>query len=202
MSSSSSSIKKEGLLLMNFKPSAAFKGSSEREALYHLAGRAGIVGRPLLQKQHHHHHQQQHNANVDHGDTVAFGDFFQSGESSFAALASVEPRFYTSWPEGDMVAYYRTLASFHFTMSPRGNGLDCFRTWEALSLGVVPIVKKSGPFDEIYNGLPVLLVDRWSDVNASLLRRTLDHWGGDGAPNFDRLPLLSWRHWVAPAAAR
>ena len=34
-------------------------------------------------------------------------------------------------------------SKYAFVLSPRGRGLDCHRTWEALCLGCIPIVKKS-----------------------------------------------------------
>jgi hypothetical protein len=60
-------------------------------------------------------------------------------------------------------AYRRILASYRFVASPAGNGVDCHRTWEALYLGVVPIVKRSAFFDG-FPGLPVLAVDEWRDI--------------------------------------
>lgn len=41
------------------------------------------------------------------------------------------------------------MTQMQFCASPHGNGLDCHRTWEALCLGCVPIVKSS-PLDDLY----------------------------------------------------
>ena len=60
-----------------------------------------------------------------------------------------------------------------FVVSPRGHGYDCHRTWEALALGCIPIVKHS-PIDHVFDHLPVLIVREWSDVNRELLVQTLD----------------------------
>ena len=57
---------------------------------------------------------------------------------------------------------------FCFVLSPRGGGYDCHRTWEALLLGCIPIVKSSG-LDRLFDGLPVLIVKEWSDLNKDLL---------------------------------
>jgi hypothetical protein len=70
--------------------------------------------------------------------------------------------------------YLRLLSGFHFVTSPAGNGLDCLRTWEALYVGAIPVVLASGPMDAQYEGLPVLLVGRWSDVTEELLRAALE----------------------------
>jgi hypothetical protein len=55
-----------------------------------------------------------------------------------------------------------------YVISPHGNGLDCHRTWEALALGCIPIVRTSS-LDPMFNGLPVLIVKEWSDVTAEVL---------------------------------
>jgi hypothetical protein len=57
-----------------------------------------------------------------------------------------------------------------FVISPHGHGLDCHRTWEALCLGCVPIVKTS-PLDSLYSKLPILIVNSWKDVTLDLMER-------------------------------
>lgn len=56
-------------------------------------------------------------------------------------------------------------------MSPPGAGLDCYRTYETLSLGSIPIVLSS-QLDVIFNDLPVLIVQQWSEVTPELLETT------------------------------
>ena len=63
-------------------------------------------------------------------------------------------------------------SKFIFVISPRGGGYDCHRTWEALSLGCIPIVKTSG-LDPLYDNLPVCIVSCWSDVNEEYLTKYL-----------------------------
>jgi hypothetical protein len=58
---------------------------------------------------------------------------------------------------------------YAFVVSPHGNGLDCHRTWESLLLGNIVIVKRS-PLDPLYEGLPVVIVDRWEEITESNLR--------------------------------
>jgi hypothetical protein len=67
---------------------------------------------------------------------------------------------------------WNTQVTYAFVLSPHGNGLDCHRTWEALCLGCIPIVKTSS-LDPLYDGLPVLIVKEWSDVNVYLLTNTI-----------------------------
>ena len=58
---------------------------------------------------------------------------------------------------------------FAFELSPRGNGIDCHRTWEALMLKTIPIVQKSH-LDPIYDGLPVAIVEEWSEVTPERMK--------------------------------
>jgi hypothetical protein len=59
---------------------------------------------------------------------------------------------------------------FAFQVSPRGRGLDCFRTWESLALGVIPIVLRS-PLTHLFaqEALPVLVVDDWTEITPERL---------------------------------
>jgi len=63
---------------------------------------------------------------------------------------------------------WKKMIEYKYVISPLGNGLDCHRTWEAIILGCIPIVKKSG-LDPMYEGLPVLIVNDWADVTQDLL---------------------------------
>lgn len=88
---------------------------------------------------------------------------------------------------------YKTYGEYAFVVSPFGRAMDCYRTWEALVMGAIPIVRRS-PLEPMFKGLPVAIVDDWNEVtserlaewaaqfkdscedNASLERLTLDHW--------------------------
>ena len=60
-----------------------------------------------------------------------------------------------------------------FVASPFGFGLDCHRTWEALCLGCIPIVK-ANPMNRIFDSLPVIEVEDWSIVDEDFLSTQLD----------------------------
>ena len=85
---------------------------------------------------------------------------------------------------------WKKQSEFVFVLSPHGNGLDCHRTWEALALGCIPIVKQSG-LDPLYEGLPVLIVHQWSDVSQSLLEQTVVEFS-KRAFEMERLTLNYW----------
>lgn len=80
-----------------------------------------------------------------------------------------------------------------FILSPPGNGLDCHRTWEALALGGLPIVRRTGAMDAVFDDLPVVRVDRWEEITAANLRR----WRAQFLP-FDpkQLQKLSAQYWL------
>lgn len=68
--------------------------------------------------------------------------------------------------------YLHNILKSQFVVSPRGNGLDCHRTWEALYFGAIPIVKHSG-IDELFEELPVVIIDEWHEVTEAFLKDTL-----------------------------
>jgi hypothetical protein len=68
-----------------------------------------------------------------------------------------------TWPQ-----YLTELSHSKFVLSPHGNGLDCCRTWEALYMGCIPIVKTS-TLDSLYEGLPVLIVNDWNIITEEFL---------------------------------
>ena len=63
---------------------------------------------------------------------------------------------------------YHKMSSYKFIASPFGNGLECHRTWEALALGSIPVLRHSC-MDSVYEGLPIILVHSWSEVTRELL---------------------------------
>lgn len=67
---------------------------------------------------------------------------------------------------------WKNQSHYAFVLSPEGAGLDCHRTWEALALGCIPIVKRNA-FSDLYQYLPVLVVDDWGDINLQLLQDAL-----------------------------
>lgn len=66
--------------------------------------------------------------------------------------------------------YLADLTRSKFVLSPRGCGLDCHRTWEALLLGAVPVMIHSAS-DSLYDDLPVLLISSWSEITPEFLEK-------------------------------
>ncbi len=63
---------------------------------------------------------------------------------------------------------WQRQTEFMYVVSPEGIGMDCHRTWEAILLGCVPIVKRNS-VTPIYEKLPVIVVDDWTEVNQELM---------------------------------
>ena len=55
---------------------------------------------------------------------------------------------------------------YNFALSPRGNGLDCHRTWELFLAGVIVITLTSS-LDNMFikNNLPVIILKDWNELN-------------------------------------
>ena len=90
--------------------------------------------------------------------------------------------------------YRQLLNRYGFVASPPGNGTDCHRTWEALYLGVVPILKRS-LFYSFFPDLPALFVDDWNEVT---------HWDDEFlaksraflCPRIESTPYLRFDYWM------
>jgi len=117
--------------------------------------------------------------------TLANGDRSEVLESLPSASCYFEPARVAraeSW---------RRNTEYLFTISPRGRGMDCHRTWEALSLGSVPLIPDL-PINRLFESLPVVVVKDWASVTPEFLaaerERILNQ-------EFDFAPLLleTWR---------
>ena len=66
--------------------------------------------------------------------------------------------------------YLFEMSNYKFVLSPRGNGLDCYRTWEALLVGTIPVVRTSF-LDVVFEDLPVLIVKDWNELTEDFLNK-------------------------------
>ena len=90
---------------------------------------------------------------------------------------------------------WKNQTEYAFVVSPHGNGLDCHRTWEALCLGCIPIVKTS-PLDNLYIDLPVLIVDDWASLNQELLDNTVIEFTHKHYQHFFNYEKLTLQYWI------
>lgn len=101
---------------------------------------------------------------------------FQDHTSERLSLKGHFAQFRDSWvtfrptvglPVG---AFLNEMASHKFVLCPQGNGIDCYRTYESIYLGCVPVLEKSTFSLALANaGLPVLVVNDLYSLTRSLL---------------------------------
>jgi hypothetical protein len=101
---------------------------------------------------------------------ILFGFNIQTNPSErqpayqFASQCSIADNL-TTWPIQS--EYLKLLNSYKFVLAPPGNGLDTHRSWEAMYLGVVPIVKYSVAMESFQKlGLPLWMVREWDELLA------------------------------------
>lgn len=80
--------------------------------------------------------------------------------------------------------YYKTLSQYTYVVCPKGLGIDTHRVWEALYLGVIPIVLSSS-ISSLYNELPVIQLKSWDEFSMERLRNTTYFFG-------NKLRLGTW----------
>ena len=85
---------------------------------------------------------------------------------------------------------WKNQTKYAFVISPHGYGLDCIRTWEALCLGCIPIVKTSS-IDDLYTDLPVLIINDWAEISNNLLIDTLQRFKNIKF-NYNKITLNYW----------
>ena len=117
--------------------------------------------------------------------------FFPNRGDRIEAIKNIQPNLIYYEPNPVLrEIIWKNQTEFAFVASPYGNGPDCIRTWEALILGCIPIVKKS-LMTPLYKDLPVLIVDNWSDITLELLNTTIAHFS-QMTFNYDKLSLSYW----------
>ena len=101
---------------------------------------------------------------------TATNDRFRQRKHSIAQI----PHNLLSVRTGDIkrTTNWKNITQFAFVLSPFGIGMDCHRTWEALCLGAIPIMK-ANVFKPLFDGLPVLFVNEWHEITYSLLAETI-----------------------------
>jgi hypothetical protein len=94
------------------------------------------------------------------------------------------------------VEYLTRLQQSMFVLSPPGNGPDCIRTWEAMYLGVIPIVLRSPGIEYFAKlGLPLWVLEDWRELisqTRTSLARQYDRLYDKA--NLSALFLPYWKH--------
>lgn len=95
-------------------------------------------------------------------------------------------------------AYAADLGRAKFVLSPPGYGWDCYRTYEAIAMGAIPIVQRTALASDVCAGLPVLLVDDWREVTPERLRREWEM--RSRAPALTTMTMRYWRDRIQATA--
>lgn len=103
------------------------------------------------------------------------------------------------WDRENADHYARQLGRSKFVLCPGGHAWDCYRTYEAIAMGSIPIVKRDRPHSDVANDLPVFVVNEWSEITRSELARVSCVHDAiiDG-----RYPKLTQAYWVKQIAAK
>ena len=91
---------------------------------------------------------------------------------------------------------WQSQAQYQFVLSPHGAGLDCHRTWEALLLGCIPIVK-TAKLNDLFEDLPVVVVNDWGQINSAFLGNALTC--GIKPINTEKLMMRYWKTQISSA---
>lgn len=86
------------------------------------------------------------------------------------------------------------LQEHEFVASPAGNGIDCHRSWEALYLGTVPIVR---PYRSLtrFASLPIMFLDDWTKLHRHHIDEMYARILSRGV-NIDMLRLSYWEEQI------
>jgi len=117
--------------------------------------------------------------------------YFSQAWAALTGKRFVDKGWGKSFPE-----YLKEMAGWCYAVSPPGNGIDCHRTWEALYLGVIPVI--SPPLGGLLDGLPAIVVDDFSKVTIEMLNTELERL--DGPFSWEKLTMSYWRDLIRGAA--
>lgn len=106
---------------------------------------------------------------------------------------SMSSDWITFVPEAKSVEeYFSDIAQHKYVLCPEGNGIDCFRTWESIYLGAIPVVKRS-PTTEQFSDLPILIVDDMFNIRIEFLQEKYEETLLKRA-NLDKAKLSYWKN--------
>ena len=110
-------------------------------------------------------------------------------------LELLSSKDYKILPNVPFEKYIETLKSYKFSVSPPGRGIDSHRTWESLMVGTIPICI-STPIDPVYEGLPVLIVKDYSEINDEFLNQKYEEIVNK-TYNFTKLYIAYWEKLIS-----
>lgn len=91
--------------------------------------------------------------------------------------------------------YFDSMSKYKFILAPPGGGEDTHRCWEALYIGCIPIVRSSN-LNELYNDLPVLVVDNITTITKQFLEEKYEIIEEMRKNNKFRMDKLYLKWWI------
>jgi hypothetical protein len=102
-------------------------------------------------------------------------------------------------------AYSQGVASSKFVFSPSGMGFDCYRIWEVLMYGSIPVLEHSplpNGWDKVLDGLPVLWVQNFTELTPEFLEASYPAlMAKHSTYTYQKLSQQYWRQRVLDLAA-
>ena len=110
---------------------------------------------------------------IDINKALKFTNFnrCRNGHGQWEERAKVLHLSNTSWKKYKQFSgnlshkqYLQELSKCLFTICVHGGGLDVNpKLFEALLVGVIPIIKENKPYTDLYSNLPVVIIDDWNE---------------------------------------
>lgn len=111
----------------------------------------------------------------------------------FCGMNSSFPGVVCRQPNASFEEYARDLGDTKFIISPIGNGIDCYRHYESMLFGAIPIVLRQ-KLPGLFHELPLLAVDSYDEVTPEfLLNATANAEKLSSASSLDKLYLPYWK---------
>jgi galactosyl transferase GMA12/MNN10 family len=104
---------------------------------------------------------------------------------------------------GNLENYISELSRSKFILSPAGFGWDCYRNWEALIYGAIPIIEHYNRTDgwfRTFEGLPVVLVSTFDEVTPEFLNSEYERLSKSRDYTFEKLSTEYWIDFVRSLA--
>ena len=114
-------------------------------------------------------------------DTGRRGVYEAFKDKPFCTMASRKP----------FLEYMEEMSQYKFVLSPWGDIVDCYRHWEAMLVGAIPIMQSSQALESLCADLPVILVKDWSEVTEEFLNRKYEEMKGKQY-NLRKLYMQYW----------
>lgn len=93
--------------------------------------------------------------------------------------------------------YLKDMARCKFALSPQGDMDDCFRHWESILVGSIPVISRYNhlgarfSLEDFMSDLPVIFVDDYSEMTLELLQKKALEFG-QKTFNYDKLYMNYW----------